>query len=435
MTDFDVVVLGGGSAGTYVATELACLGRSIALVEPGLLGGACPYYACVPSKSLLRSAQRGETWDYAVTRRDEMSGYRDDGPVHARLTGEGVTVLRGNGRISEPGVVEVDGTRHSYTDLVLATGSETVTPAIEGIDDVPYWTSDQALSCPDLPRRLVVIGGGPVGCELAQIYAAFGSQVTVLEHMSRLVGAEAPFVGDLLADALRRVGADVRVGVEADRAERTESGFRMHLSDGTSVDADRVLSATGRRPRTAGLGLEALDIEPDPDKGVPVDGSCRVTDHVWAAGDVTGIVPYTHTADYQAQVAVAGVLGKAREADYRAIPRVIYTTPSAYAVGLSPIRAEANGIDVVAAGADLLETARAAVEDDERGRVELYADRSTGVLVGAAAVGLYADHWMSELTLAIRAAVPLDLLTDVVHAFPTYGEAMEPALRELAERL
>lgn len=435
MADFDATVLGGGSAGVYVARELACLGRSVALVEPGLIGGSSPYFACIPSKSLLHSARRGETWDYAVTRRDELSGHRDDTPVYARLASEGVTILRGHGRIAGDGRVDVGGERCGYEDLVLATGSETVSPEVDGIEEVPHWTADQALSCPDLPRRLVVLGGGSVGCELAQVYAAFGSQVTVLEPRSHLVGSEAAFVGDLLGEALRRVGADVRVGVRADRADPMEDGLRLRLSDGTAVDADRVVVTTGRRPRVTGLGLEEIGVEVEPEKGVPVDAACQVAEHVWAAGDVTGATSCTHTANYQAQVVVANILGKPREASYRAIPRVVYTSPSAYAVGLSPVHAEAAGIDVIAAGFDLVETARAAVEDDDRGRVELYGDRSSGVLVGAAAVGLYAEHWMSELTLAIRAGVPLHVLTDVVHAFPTYGEALEPPLRELAERL
>lgn len=435
MSDFDVIVLGGGTAGIHIAGELACLGRSVALVEPGLIGGSCPYYACVPSKSLLHSARRGETWDYAVARRDEMSARRDDTAVFARLAGEGVTLVRGHARVVESGVVDVDGDRYGYADLVVATGSETAPPAVEGIDEVPHWTTDEALSCPDLPRRLVVLGGGAVGCEIAQIYAAFGSQVTVVESMDRLLGSEAPFVGDLLAEALRRVGADVRVGIGAQRAERTDDGLCLRLSDGTAVEADRLIMTTGRRPRASGLGLDALNIDVPSVGGIPVDSTCQATEHVWAAGDVTGFADYTHAAIYQAQVVVENVLGKHREADYRALPRVVYTTPSAYAVGMSPVRAEACGVDLIAAGFDLAQTARAAVEDDDRGRVELYADRSTGALVGAAAVGLYAEHWMSELTLAIHAKVPLHTLTDVVHAFPTYGEALEAPLRELANRL
>jgi len=438
---YDVLVLGGG-AGKNIAADLARAGRSTALVESRLVGGECPYFACMPSKSLLHSARRGETWEHAVARRDEVTRHLDDAPTAAQMAEAGVTVIRGRGRVLRPGVVEVDGAEYGYTDLVVATGSEAVTPDVEGIGDVPTWTSDEALTRPDLPRRLIVLGGGPVGCELSQVYAAFGSQVTLVEAADRLLAAEAPFIGDMLGDVLRRMGADLRLGVGATRAERTEAGLRLHLSDGGHIDADRILIAAGRRPRVADLGLETLGIRPDPKKGIEVDVTCKAvvdpdvgTDGttVWAAGDVTGVAPYTHSANYQSRVVVSNVLGKRREADYRAVPRAVYTTPTVYAVGVSPV--SATGLELVAAGYDLAALPRAAVENDDRGRLELYADRARGVLVGAAAVGLYAEEWMSEMTLAIRAETPLSILTDVVHAFPTYGEAVEPVLRQLAERL
>jgi pyruvate/2-oxoglutarate dehydrogenase complex dihydrolipoamide dehydrogenase (E3) component len=438
---YDVLVLGGG-AGKNIAAGLARAGRSVALVERRLVGGECPYLACMPSKSLLHSARQGETWEHAVARRDEVTRHLDDAPTAAEMAEAGVTVVRGHGRVARPGVVEVEGTEYAYTDLVVATGSEAVTPGVEGIGDVPTWTSDEALTRPDLPRRLIVLGGGPVGCELGQIYSAFGSQVTLVEAADRLLAAEAPFAGDVLADALRRMGADLRLGVGATHAERTESGLRLQLSDGGHIDADRILIAAGRRPRVADLGLDTIGVQVDPDRGIAVDVTCKaVLDEgaasdgttVWAAGDVTGVAPYTHAANYQSRIVVSNVLGKRREADYRAVPRAVYTTPTVYAVGVSPV--SATGLELVAAGYDLSNTPRATVENDDRGRVELYADRARGVLVGAAAVGLYAEEWMSEITLAIRAETPLSILTDVVHAFPTYGEAIEPALRELAERL
>jgi pyruvate/2-oxoglutarate dehydrogenase complex dihydrolipoamide dehydrogenase (E3) component len=377
-----------------------------------------------------------------VARRDEVTHHLDDTPTAAAMAEAGVTVVRGHGRVTRPGVVEVDGAEYGYTDLVIATGSEAVVPDVEGIGDVPTWTSDEALTRPELPRRLIVLGGGPVGCELSQIYAAFGSQVTLVEAADRLLSAEAPFIGDLLGDVLRRMGADLRLGVGATSAERTETGLRLRLSDGSHIDADRILVAAGRRPRVADLGLERLGIQADPQKGIPVDVTCKAivepaagTDGttVWAAGDVTGVAPYTHAANYQWRVVVSNLLGKRREADYRAVPRAVYTTPTVYAVGVSPV--SATGLELMAAGYDLANTPRATVENDDRGRVELYADRARGVLVGAAAIGLYAEEWMSEITLAIRAETPLSILTDAIHAFPTYGEAIEPALRELAERL
>ncbi|WP_149263488.1 NAD(P)/FAD-dependent oxidoreductase [Actinomadura sp. K4S16] len=435
---YDAVVLGGGTAGELVATGLARAGRDVALVESRLVGGESPYFACVPSKSLLLSARRGETWEAAVARRDALAGHRGDDPAVARMAEEGVTVLRGRGRILEPGRIEVDGAVHGFGDLVVCTGSEPVIPPVEGLADVPLWTSAEALSVPDLPRRLVILGGGPVGCELAQVYAAFGSQVAVVEASGRLLTAEAPFAGDVLADALRRMGVDLRLGADVADVERKDVGARLRLSDGGTLDADRVLVAAGRRPRVEGLGLENLGVDVVPGRGIPVDATCRVPSgggSVWAAGDVTGIARTTHAARYQAQVALSNLLGNRREADYRAIPRVVYTMPSVYSVGISPRQVEELGIDLLTAGYDLASTARAAVEADERGRVELYADRARGLLVGAAAAGLNAEEWMSEIALAIRAETPLSLLADVVHAFPTHGESVEAPLRELAGRL
>ncbi|MBD2900436.1 NAD(P)/FAD-dependent oxidoreductase [Spirillospora sp. NPDC000708] len=435
---YDAVVLGGGTAGELVATGLARAGRDVALVENRLVGGESRYFACVPSKSLLLSARRGETWEMAVARRDALTGYRADERIVARMAEEGVTVLRGRGQVTAPGRIEVDGAEHGFGDLVLCTGSEPVIPPVDGLADVPLWTSDGALSVPDLPRRLVVLGGGPVGCELAQVYAAFGSQVSLVEASGRLLTAEAPFAGEVLADALRRMGVDLRLGAGLSHVERKESGLRLWLSDGGTLDADRILVAAGRRPRVEGLGLETLGVATSPGHGVPVDETCRVpstSGDVWAAGDVTGVARTTHAARYQARLVLANLLGEHRAADYRAIPRVVYTTPTVYAVGISPKQAEELGIDLLTAGYDLAATARAAVEADDRGRVELYADRSRGLLIGAAAAGLYAEEWMSEIALAIRAETPLSVLTDVVHAFPTYGESVEAPLRELAGRL
>ncbi|TDD75355.1 NAD(P)/FAD-dependent oxidoreductase [Actinomadura rubrisoli] len=438
------MVLGGGTAGELVAAGLGRAGRDVALVENRLVGGESPYFACVPSKSLLLSARRGETWELAVARRDELAAYREDDRAVARMAEDGVTVLRGRGRVLGPGRIEVDGAEHGFDDLVVCTGSEPAVPPVEGLADVPFWTSDEALSVPDLPRRLVVLGGGPVGCEMAQVYAAFGSQVTVIEAAGRLLTAEAPFAGEALAEVLRRMGVDLRLGAALGSVERKEPGLRLWLSDGGTLDADRILVAAGRRPRVEGLGLDTLGVAVSPGHGVPVDETCAVPSGagatggaggVWAAGDVTGVARTTHAARYQARVVLSNLLGRRREADYRAIPRVVYTTPTVYSVGISPMRAAELGIDLLSAGYDLAATARAAVEADDRGRVELYADRSRGVLIGAAAAGLYAEEWMSEIALAIRAETPLSLLTDVVHAFPTYGESIEAPLRELAGRL
>ncbi len=469
MPDFDVVVLGGGTSGSLIAMGVSQAGRSTALVEAGLVGGEAPYLADMASKSLLQSARRGETWEHAVARRDEVAGHLDDAAAAARLAEAGVTLIRGTGQITGPGtiVVQPNAAKSSlnglapagpltlgYTDLVVCTGSEPVAPPVEGLTDVPAWTSAEALTCPDLPRRLVVLGAGPVGCELAQIYAAFGSQVTLVEAEPHLLPGEAPFTGEILGDALRRTGVDLRLGSAVVKAETTDAGLALTLADGTRIEADRVLLASGRRPRLSGLGLEELGISAAPGEMLPLDESCRVVPNVpgkaaptapgkdvpatpgtkqagriWAAGDVTAVAPYTHTARYQAQIVAANLLGGSRAADYRAIPRTVYTSPSVYTVGMSPSLADATGVELITVSCDLAETARATVEDDDRGRDELYVDAASGdLLVGAAAIGPDAEEWMGEVTLAIRARIPLAVLADVVHAFPTYGEARRDAV-------
>ncbi|HEX3388923.1 MAG TPA: NAD(P)/FAD-dependent oxidoreductase, partial [Streptosporangiaceae bacterium] len=448
-----------------------------------------PYLADMASKALLQSARRGETWEHAVARRDEVAGHLDDASAAARLAEAGVTLIRGTGQITGPGTIVVapnaaQGSLNGlapagplilgYHDLVVCTGSEPVAPPVEGLTDVPAWTSAEALTCPDLPRRLVVLGAGPVGCELAQIYAAFGSQVTLVEAEPHLLPGEAAFTGEILGDALRRTGVDLRLGSAVVKAETTDAGLALTLADGTRIEADRVLLASGRRPRLSGLGLEELGISAAPGEMLPLDETCRVVPNVpgkagpsapgtasapgndepsaagkdapaspgkkkagrvWAAGDVTAVAPYTHTARYQAQIVAANLLGGSRAADYRAIPRTVYTSPSVYTVGMSPSLAEATGVELITVSYDLAETARATVEDDDRGRVELYADAAAGdLLVGAAAIGPDAEEWMGEVTLAIRAAIPLATLADVVHAFPTYGEAVAMALPGLTQR-
>jgi pyruvate/2-oxoglutarate dehydrogenase complex dihydrolipoamide dehydrogenase (E3) component len=489
MGAFDVVVLGGGTAGVHVATEVAGAGKAVALVEAGLIGGESAYLACLPSNSLLLSAARGKTWEDAVARRDEVTGRLDDSAPTRRLNRAGVTVIRGTGRVTGPGTVEVTlapgaqpapaGTTASltYSDLVIATGCEPVAPPIEGLSDIPAWTTAQSLCSPDLPRRLIVLGGGPAGCELTQVYASFGSQVTLVEAEPRLLPGEPAFAGEILAAALRRAGAEIYLGARATKAERTSDGLTLALEDGTRIDADRLLLASGRRPRLGGLGLDALGLRVTPGMALPTTTRCEVSGvsgsgRVWAAGDVTGTT-HTHASRYQASVVAANICGQHREADYSAIPRCVFTTPSVYAVGVVPDAApvdattgeDSTGVEVetpaasrarrmlriakapadagagpaadgasetglITIRANLGDTVRAQLGQDDLGCLELYAE--SGVLVGAVAVGPDAASWMGEVTLAIRAKVSLAVLADVVHAFPTYGEALETALRELA---
>jgi pyruvate/2-oxoglutarate dehydrogenase complex dihydrolipoamide dehydrogenase (E3) component len=460
MQTYDVVVLGSGSAGKWVANNAADGGRSVALVEKLRVGGECPYVACIPSKAMLRSAHaRAQArhltdlggaampppldddrlaFGAAVRRRDKLSRYRNDSQAAASVKEHGVTLIRGSGRITAPGMVEVDGEPLGYRDLVIATGSGPVIPPVEGLADVPTWTSDQALSAPDYPASLVVLGGGAVGCELAQLYAGFGVAVTLVEPTDQLAGPEDPDVAADLAGILRASGVDVRIGVSVTGVQRAPGGgARAMLDDGSAVEADRIVIAAGRKPATEGLGLDVLGIEPGEKGALRVDDHGRVEgqEHVWAAGDVTALAPYTHGANYQARVVTANLLGGNAVADYRAIPRVIYTEPPLASVGLSAAKARAKGIEVLTETAMMSQTARSATDGPPDGRLVLTADRARGVLVGAAAVGEGADSWISEATVAIRAQVPIALLADVVHPFPTFAEVYEVPLRELARQL
>ncbi|MFN2452036.1 MAG: NAD(P)/FAD-dependent oxidoreductase [Candidatus Dormibacteria bacterium] len=476
MRNFDVVILGGGSGAEAALAPLVAAGLSVAIVEGNRVGGECAYVACMPSKALLRAAGvravlrgarelgavasapqlEGSAADYAVAvgRRDRVAAERDDTETAAGLTREGATIIRGWGRVVRPGVLTVDarqtvaadtvggepaGEEIGYTDLVVDTGSDPIRPPIEGLDDVPTWSSDQALSSPELPRSLIVLGGSAVGCELAQIYAAFGVRVVIVEVAPRLIAKEEPAVANLLAEALREDdGIDLRIGVKAVRAEPLAAGgVRLHLEDGSTLEAERLLIAAGRRPTVARIGLEALGISPNDAGALAVTEHCRVVgeEHVWACGDVTGIAPYTHTANYQGAVLADNLAGRTRVADYRAIPRAVYTDPAVASVGLSGAAAREAGIDVVSASFDLTELPRAAAEGTRRGLLVLQGDRRARTLVGMSAVGPNVDDLVGEAALAIQARVPLEVFAAVIHPFPSFGQAFEPPLRELVDQL
>jgi pyruvate/2-oxoglutarate dehydrogenase complex dihydrolipoamide dehydrogenase (E3) component len=464
MERFDVIGLGAGSAGAAVARRLAKAGRSIALVEAALVGGECPFVACMPSKALLRSAQvrhlvgRGmelgamsdepifdgdenSSFALAVRRREDIVDHRDDSTKTKELEDLGVRVLRGRGRIVRPGVVTVAGIEYGYADLVVGTGSSPAWPSIDGLDTVPTWTSDQALISLHRPHSMAILGGGAVGCELAQAYVRFGTRVTLVNDAPGLLGPEEPTISRRLADVLEGDGVDLRLSTQATRAEGGHVGARLHLDTGSILDCERILVAVGRTPNTSGIGLETLGIEVG-DGGLAINETCRVRGHrkLWAAGDVTAVAPYTHTANYQAEIIATNILRAGDRtnpqlvADYRAIPRAVYTDPAVASVGMDEATAVKRGIDAVTAAMDLAELARAG-SDGDGGRLVLTADRSRSVLIGAAAIGPYADEWIGEAALAIHAEIQLSVLAQSVHLFPTYSEAYGQLFLELADNL
>jgi pyruvate/2-oxoglutarate dehydrogenase complex dihydrolipoamide dehydrogenase (E3) component len=453
MEQFDVVVLGAGAAGEWFAS----LGKHlrVAVVEYYRVGGACPFVACMPSKAMLHSAEvrqlianahklgatsapisledGNRAYAAAVARRDSITSHRDDAGHARALSRAGVTLVRGRGHVSAPGIVDVGGRLLVFSDLVIATGSSPQFPHVPGLDSVTTWTSDQALSADERPASLVILGAGPTGVEMAQMFSRFGTRVTLVDPSPHILAGEEPAVADALADVLRESGVTLRLGVGAALAEPGALGTRLTLDDGRVLTAERVLVATGRRPNIEDLGLDALGITPN-EHGLSLDEHCRVQgqEHVWAAGDVTGVAPFTHTASYQARIVVANLLGMQMKADYRAIPRVVYTDPPVASVGMTLSQAQETGRDPIVAEFALDQTSRSAIDGTTTGKVVLVADRSGRTLIGASIIGPHASELIGQAALAIRAGVSLEVLADVVQPFPTYGEALEPPLRELA---
>ncbi|MGH3036683.1 MAG: dihydrolipoyl dehydrogenase family protein [Gaiellaceae bacterium] len=438
-----VVVLGAGATGEAFLSALRRLApdAEVVVVENELVGGECSYWACIPSKTLLRplevlararlapgAAEAVSTVDAErVFRwRDEVAG-KDDTSQADWVVKQGAELVRGTGGVAEPGLVRVDGRELPYDHLVVATGSLPVAPPVEGLAEAHHWWSRDATSASAVPESVAVVGGGAVGCELAQLYSRLGARVTLVQNGRHLLPRNDPDAGEILAEAFREEGIELRLGAQATRVEGGgDSHFRLELEGEAPVEAERLLVATGRKPRVEGLGLERLDVTVEK-QGIVVDERLRAGESVWAAGDVTGVALFTHVGKYQGRIAAANVAGLDARADYRAIPAAVFTDPQVASVG------DTSGKGAATSSWKIESVSRTGTFQKPKrpGILKLYADPDRRVLVGATAVGPEAGEWIGQLTLAVRAQVPVDVLRDTIQPFPTFSEAVYFAARDL----
>jgi pyruvate/2-oxoglutarate dehydrogenase complex dihydrolipoamide dehydrogenase (E3) component len=428
-----IVVLGGGSTGEHFVGALRRLDHDaeITVVERRLVGGECSYWACMPTKTMLRApelvAEAARSFG-AVTGakldpqrvfafRDAVAE-RDDSSQVEWLEAQNAKLIRGDAIAVEPGVLSVDDEALQYDRLVIATGSSPAIPAIEGIESVEYWTNVEATETLEVPGRLVVLGGGPVGCELAQFFQRMGSQVTVVEGGARLLSRVDADAAALVEAALREDGVDVRLD---SRAESVTSNSLL-LAGGDELPFDRLLVATGRKPNVDALDALELTISK---RGIEVDERLRAAPDVWAIGDVTGIAQFTHVGKYQARVAAYDMNGRDVRADYRAIPATIFTDPQVAMVGNTE-----GGVSSTWA-MDKVPRLSTYERPKRSGFIKVVADPERRVLTGAVAAGPESGEWLQQLTLAIRAETPIDVLLDVIQPYPTFSEGVFLALREL----
>jgi pyruvate/2-oxoglutarate dehydrogenase complex dihydrolipoamide dehydrogenase (E3) component len=429
-----------------VVSRLAEQGLETALIERELVGGECAYWACIPSKTLLRPpearaearraaglAEPEERWQEIVAYRDYMTRSLDDSGAVKGYEENGTRVYRGEARIVAHGRIDVGGEVLEAERIVIATGSDPAIPPIEGLEKTGYWTNREATQLAEVPRDVLVLGGGPVGIELGQMLRRYGARVTIVQAAERLIDREHPAVGELIADALKDEGIQLCLGRHA-RAARAENGRRiLELDDGSELSAAELLIATGRKPRGGAIGLGALGIKANASGAIPIDERCRVAEGVWAIGDVTGVSLFTHVGKYQARIVADDIAGREPRADYRSIPRVVFSDPEIAGVGMTSEQARENRIEIAEGRADLAKIARTETYGrDLGGQLGVIADRQRGVLVGAWAVGPLASEWIHQAVLAVKTETPVEVLRDTVAQFPTFSEAYLRAVEDLS---
>jgi pyruvate/2-oxoglutarate dehydrogenase complex dihydrolipoamide dehydrogenase (E3) component len=448
--EFDIVVIGMGPGGEEVAGKLAEAGLAVAGVESRLVGGECPYYGCVPSKMMIRAADllaEGRRipgmagaaavqpdWAPVAARiAAEATDDWDDTVAADRFTGKGGSLFRGTGRITAPGVVSVgDEELRARRGIVIAAGTEPAVPPVPGLDATPYWTNRDAVRAKAVPESLIVLGGGAIGAELAQVFARFGARVTVVEALPRLLPAEEPEAGELLAAVFGREGIGVRTGVPAARISHSGE-FTVTLEGGEVLTAAELLVATGRKVDLAAIGAGAVGIS-ESARSVPVDDRMRAAPGVWAVGDIVGRGAFTHMSVYHAGIVVADILGTAHHAAaYHAVPRVTFTDPEIGSVGLTQAQAEEQGMTVRTAIAQVPRSARGWIHKaGNDGFIKLVQDADRGVLAGATSAGPSGGEVLSMLTLAVHAQVPVSSLREMIYAYPTFHRAVQDALAGMA---